>query len=215
MALYLIRHGETALNRERVVQMPDTPLSERGLQQAALLAGRLEDAGVSRILASDYDRAFSTAGQVAESTGLPVEPEPLLRERHFGDIRGTPYSALEQNPFGPGYAPPGGESWADFHGRVDRAWERVLVAAGEENGHLAVVTHGLVLHSIAARLVTLPVGIGPIPHDGPPHRFGNTALSIIEIERPHRAGLLGCTAHLDSGTADSGTADDEGGVSGL
>jgi broad specificity phosphatase PhoE len=202
MAIYLIRHGETALNRERVVQMPETPLSERGHAQARQLGGRLEGAGLTRILASDYARAAATAERVAEATGLPVEAEPLLRERHFGDIRGTAYSALEQNPFGPGYAPPGGESWSDFHRRVDRAWARVLEAAVVAEGHLAVVTHGLVLHSIAARILELPADTGPIPHDGPPQRFGNTALSIVTIERPHRTELFGCTAHLEGDAAD-------------
>ena len=32
MAIFLIRHGETPLNASRVLQWPDTPLSERGQQ---------------------------------------------------------------------------------------------------------------------------------------------------------------------------------------
>ena len=31
MQIFLIRHGETAANAARIVQTPDTPLSERGI----------------------------------------------------------------------------------------------------------------------------------------------------------------------------------------
>ena len=41
MSLLLIRHGETAFNRDRVMQPADTPLSEQGVAQARHLAGRL------------------------------------------------------------------------------------------------------------------------------------------------------------------------------
>ena len=39
--LWLIRHGETALNVARVLQPADTPLSARGIAQAEALARRL------------------------------------------------------------------------------------------------------------------------------------------------------------------------------
>ena len=31
MSIFLIRHGETAGNRDRIIQVPETPLSDRGL----------------------------------------------------------------------------------------------------------------------------------------------------------------------------------------
>ena len=40
MAIFLIRHGETAGNANRVVQVPETPLSERGLAQGMSLIYR-------------------------------------------------------------------------------------------------------------------------------------------------------------------------------
>ena len=43
MSIYLIRHGETDGNRTRTVQVPSTPLSEKGLHQASLLALRCRD----------------------------------------------------------------------------------------------------------------------------------------------------------------------------
>jgi len=201
MAIYLIRHGETDSNRARIVQVPETPLSERGRDQARRLGERLADHGIERLLASDLARAEETARAIAAVTGLSVERDPLLQERNFGDIRGTAYAALSENPFGPGYAPPGGETWAHFHARVDAAWKRIRAVAAAHTGHVAVVTHGLVLHSLVVRHLALPAGVERAPDDGPPLGFGNTALSIVEALAPWRVSLLGCTAHLgDEGT---------------
>lgn len=206
MSIYLIRHGETALNRARVVQVPETPLSERGLAQARCLGVRLAGEGVSRILSSDLARAAMTADCLAQATGVRVEHDALLQERNFGDIRGTAYADLPENPFGLDYVPPGGESWQVFHRRVDRAWRRITALAVEQRGHLAVVTHGLVCHSIAARHILLPKALAAAAAEGPPLHFGNTALSIVTGPDPWRAELFACTAHLEQEVTDDGAA---------
>ena len=61
MSIILVRHGETALNAARTLQPADTPLSERGLLQAAAVAKRLADLGISAILSSDLPRTMQTA----------------------------------------------------------------------------------------------------------------------------------------------------------
>jgi broad specificity phosphatase PhoE len=197
MAIYLIRHGETDLNRARVVQVPETPLSDNGREQARRLGRRLVGLPIERLLASDLARADETACAVSAAIGVAVEREPLLQERNFGAIRGTAYADLAESPFAPGYAPPEGETWEAFHARVDAAWDRIREIAAPLSGHLAVVTHGLVLHSLAARHLALPDGLERAPHDGPPFAFGNTALSITEAAAPFRVTLFRCTAHLD------------------
>lgn len=207
MAIYLIRHGETDSNRARIVQVPDTPLSQRGRDQARRLAQRMADESLERIVASDLTRADETARAVAATTGLSVEGEPLLQERNFGDIRGTAYADLAESPFGPDYAPPGGETWEAFHQRVDAAWARILEVAALHTGHVAFVTHGLVLHSLSVRHLSLPDDVDTAPHNGPPLSFGNTAVSIVEPAAPWRVSLHGCTAHLEG--------DEPEGVSGL
>jgi len=206
MAIYLIRHGETELNRARVLQPPETPLSERGLAQARRLAERLARAGITQLLSSDLARARMTADCLAAVTGLAVEEDALLQERNFGEARGTPYAELRGDPFGPDFHPPGGESWEQFHARVDRAWQRMQARVDSCRGHLAVVTHGLVCHSLAARHLQMPPGAVRPGADGPPLRFGNTALSIVVGPAPWRFELLGCTAHLDADVADDGRA---------
>jgi len=203
MALFLIRHGETLGNASRTVQLPDNPLSPRGFAQARRLAERLEREGIAAILSSDLARAAQTAEHLARATGLPVRHDPLLRERDFGDLRGTPYAELGFDMFAPGYAPPNGETWEVFHARVDLAWALILEGAAAVDGPVAVVTHGLVCRSLAGRRLVLPEGVAV------PERWENTAVTIVESPEPGagseaelwtaqwRVRLLNCIAHLD------------------
>jgi probable phosphoglycerate mutase len=189
--IYLIRHGETVGNASRIVQVPDSPLSARGIEQARLLGRRLASAGIARILASDLARAAATAEELRAATGAPLELDPLLHERNFGDIRGRPYADLDFDAFAPDYAPPNGETWPVFHARVDRAWARAQAVAAATPGPLAVVTHGLVCRSLAARHLVLPDGAEV------PERWENASLTIVDGPAPWRVRLLNCVAHLD------------------
>jgi probable phosphoglycerate mutase len=191
MAIFLIRHGETVGNASRVVQHPDSPLSPRGVAQAERLARRLAHDGIAHIVSSDFARAAATAERLHHATGVPLAFEPLLQERNFGDLRGTPYVELGFDMFAPDYAPPNGETWLAFHARVDRAWARLRELAAAADGHLAVVTHGLVCRSLAARHLILAAGATV------PQRWENTSLTIVDSPAPWRVRLLNCIAHLD------------------
>lgn len=200
--IYLIRHGETQLNATRVVQPSDTPLNARGIRQAERLAERLSGSGIEHVLCSDLPRACMTAEPLVRVTGARLEHTPLLQERSFGEIRGRPYAELGFDLFALDYAPPGGESWAEFHARVDSAWQHAATLARRLDGSLAVVTHGLVCGSIAGRLLGLPAG------QKSPARWGNTSLTLCERVPPHAVQLLNCVAHLEGD-------DDEAAPSGL
>jgi len=193
--IFVIRHGETPGNAARVVQTPETPLSARGILQAELLSRRLAGEGIGRILASDLARAAMTAERLQTATGAPLDHDPLLQERNFGDLRGTAYADLDVDLFAPDYAPPGGEDWATFHARVDRAWASIREAAGSTRGHLAVVTHGLVCFSLVRNHFALP------PGESVPMRFGNTAVTLVDGVPPWTVRRLNCTAHLAGGDA--------------
>ena len=198
--IYLIRHGETTGNAERIVQVPGMPLSPRGIDQAARLARRLAGAGIARILSSDLERAAVTAEHLRRATGTPLHFEPLLQERNFGDVRGTPYAALDFDLFAPDYAPPGGETWAVFRARVERAWSRVIAVAGATEGHLAVVTHGLVCRVLAEQHLRLPAG------QPAPERWENTSVTVTEGRAPWRVRVLNCVAHLEGDGGPPGAA---------
>ena len=188
--IHLLRHGETAWNAARIVQTPEVPLSARGIEQAQQLAARLAGRGIGLVLASDLARALGTAEPLCAATGAPLEVEPLLQERNFGAIGGTPYVELGFDLFAAGYAPPQGESWSEFHARVELAWARIIAVAGRTRGSLAVVTHGLVCSRIAARHLRLPRGADP------GRGFANASRTEIEAEPPWTVLVYNCTDHL-------------------
>jgi broad specificity phosphatase PhoE len=209
MTLLLIRHGETALNASRTLQPADTPLSERGLAQGRALALRVSGVGsvgdsggqrIAGIVSSDLPRALQTAQAIAAATGLPVATSALLEERNFGDWRGLPHASFGFDPLAHAGAPPGGESHAAFAQRVARAFAHILAVQATLGGPLVVVTHGLVLREWLTAHVTRPAGV-PLPT-----HLGNTGVTVIEAEAPHRARLIDCTLHLDALAADDAQA---------
>ena len=98
MKLYIVRHGETVWNVEnKICGMTDSPLTEKGCQQARELGRKVKESGVhiDEILYSPLSRAADTAKAVAEATGLPARCEPRLREQCFGRYEGTPRDGEE------------------------------------------------------------------------------------------------------------------------
>lgn len=196
MSIYLIRHGMTAGNAERRLQVPETPLSDPGRDQARRMARRLQDAGIERILTSDLLRARMTAEALGEASGVPLDLEPLLRERNFGDHRGLLWQEAAPDIFDTSYSPPGGETWPEFLERAAEAWARITQTAVETRGHLAVVTHGLLYGVLLRSHVGLPEeSLTSGGRSGPPIR--NTAITIVSQRKPFRVELLACTAHLE------------------
>jgi len=189
--ILLIRHGETEANAARVVQTPDVPLSDVGLAQARRLGRRLAALPLGQIVASDLRRAAMTAECVREACGAPLSFDALLQERNFGDIRGRPYATLEVSILDPDYDPPGGESWEVFHRRVDAAWEIVQDAARATAGDriLAVITHGLVLHSLVSRHLA--------PGENHSAAFANASVTVVEPAPAWRITRFNCVDHLD------------------
>ena len=151
--LIVIRHGETAWNRERRLQgQLDIPLNDTGHAQARALAGSLASEPVDAIYSSDLSRAMQTAAPLSETLGVPVQSEPRLRERCYGTLEGMTYAEVAQprpEDFArwqarvPDYAPPQGESLRAFH---ERAVEIVLALVRRHPGErIALVAHGGVL----------------------------------------------------------------------
>jgi broad specificity phosphatase PhoE len=80
MKVYFVRHGESALNKEKVHQYAHTPLSEAGMEQAATVAKRLQDISFDKIYTSPYERAQQTAHAIVTSQIISLETTELLQE---------------------------------------------------------------------------------------------------------------------------------------
>jgi probable phosphoglycerate mutase len=87
--LIVWRHGNTDWNASNRVQgQTDVPLNDLGRRQAVDAAEILVKMRPAAIVASDLRRASDTAAALAALTGLPVRPDPRLRERYFGAWQG-------------------------------------------------------------------------------------------------------------------------------
>ena len=148
----LIRHGETLWNLERRMQgQADSPLSDKGLRQASLLAQRMKEIEFTALYSSDSGRARDTARSIAAATGHRLIEDPRLRERNFGVFEGLTGPEMQKRhpevyarfkSREPDYAVPGGESAAAFR---DRALAGLAeIATRHANELVVVVTHGLV-----------------------------------------------------------------------
>ncbi len=189
MSIIFIRHGETLLNAARTIQPADTPLAPRGLAQAEHMATRVRALKPAAILASDMPRAWQTAEAISRQTGLHPVSTDLLWERNFGDLRGRPHDTLSFNAMEMLEAPANGESMAEFHERVTQALAFAVEFRASLDGPLIVVSHGLVIRALLENNIDL--GQHSIPE-----RIGNTSLTTISADSPHRAELVNCTAHL-------------------
>jgi 2,3-bisphosphoglycerate-dependent phosphoglycerate mutase len=152
--ILLIRHGETEWNRAGRIQgyHADSPLTETGREQARALAARLAREGIDVLHSSDAGRTRETAEPIGAATGLPAIHDPALRERNYGVFEGRSFTEIEIEfhvefqkfrTRDPHYAPPNGESAAQFRYRIITALEGI--AAGAAGKRVAVITHGGVL----------------------------------------------------------------------
>lgn len=155
MKIYLIRHGRQCSKLCNV----NVDLCEEGFRQAALLGERLAKAGIDKVYSSDYLRAVQTAQAANLYWNVEHEILPELREISFGDMEGLSDAVIaerfadfktEQNRMEKDLAYPGGECAADV---VKRALPALKQIAEGGEAHVAVVTHGGVIRSLAAYLI--------------------------------------------------------------
>ena len=149
MKLYIARHGETAWNAENLVcGRTDLPLTERGMEQARLLAENAVGKGIEVIIASPLLRARQTAQAVSDAIGVPVEIDRRLIELDFGIFEGKsrtdPSFAYTRTQFPTRY--PGGESAFQMAHRVYSCLEDVK----QKNAGRTVL---LVCHGGVCRMV--------------------------------------------------------------
>ncbi|GAB2677741.1 histidine phosphatase family protein [Aliiglaciecola aliphaticivorans] len=153
MSIYLVRHGETDGNRNRIVQTPETPLSAQGHLQAQDLADAYKDHSISTILCSDHTRTQQTAKPVQQLLGCELVLTELLQERNLGALRGVPWKQIEFDFLAEDYHPENGESQLQFGQRVEQAWQQIVAQANATENSLMVITHGLVLRYILRHIL--------------------------------------------------------------
>lgn len=95
--LYLIRHGESEANRQRLFAgHSNFDLTDTGRRQARCAADWFEGVPVDRIVASDLLRAYHTAVPLAEKRRITIEPSQDFREIFAGVWEGVSFSEIEE-----------------------------------------------------------------------------------------------------------------------
>lgn len=73
MKIYLVRHGESEANKNKLHNTPATKLTKRGVHQAKMLAKRLRDIHIDFIYASTHTRSLQTAEEISKELDIPIE----------------------------------------------------------------------------------------------------------------------------------------------
>ena len=163
--MILVRHGESEFNvlfnvTREDPGIIDPGLTDHGMRQAEAVAEELGGYDIRRILASPYSRTLHTAKIVAERLGLPVEVEPLVRERAFFacDI-GSPRSELSARWPGFDFAdlpelwwPEPKETEDELLGRCTAF--RAAMAGVADWPHVAVISHWAFIRGLTGETLT-------------------------------------------------------------
>lgn len=180
MRLFLVRHGQTPANVDRLLDTasPGADLDPSGREQAQTLVERFAGVPIEALYTSDRVRAQQTAAPLAAERGLTPTVLPGLGEIAAGDQELWPrwdayIAMLSQWAMGDLTASrPGGESGEEFLSRFDAAIDAI---ARDGSASAALVSHGAALRMwIGARVQ------GIAPRDIATWHLGNTA--VIEVD---------------------------------
>jgi probable phosphoglycerate mutase len=168
--IFLLRHGQTVANRDRILQGPriDAVLSDLGRRQADSLGNALADHPLGALYSSPLTRARETAQAIAQRhnrnrmgalEGLAVQVAPEIYEMDYGSLAGRTYdeiaAEMEQvlDAWRLGFIDqsfPGGESPILAQHRLRPFAHRLRHEA--RSGDVAVVAHGRINRILIATL---------------------------------------------------------------
>ncbi len=175
MRLYLVRHGQTYLNKYKRMQgWSDTPLTDEGKKSALICGEALRAYPITQMVTSDLGRTIETGQLIAEKLSLTVVPHRLseFRETFFGSYEGGKAEVTWQEvarkagfaSVGDLYrhasiseimdafhkADPSGdaEDYACFIQRLKDGMARLQELFAEDD-HIVVVTHGNTIRNLA------------------------------------------------------------------
>ena len=96
-SIYLVRHGQTAWNKEEIFRgRTDVPLDETGLKQAELAGEYFKGMEIHAIYSSPLARALQTAHKIAQFHSLKVQPLEGIIDLSFGNWEGHPHHEIKK-----------------------------------------------------------------------------------------------------------------------
>ncbi len=215
--IYLIRHAQAEGNRFRIMQGHwDGGVSEQGRRQIELLSERLRGLSFDAVYSSDLYRACLTASAVFRPLGLPLRTDPALREinvgpwerQFFGNLlHDQPESARTFLSDPARWQLPGAETFSQVTERALPVLE--AIARRHEGGRAAVVSHGVTIRCVLARIL----GLGLRDRERLPMLL-NTSVTVLRWENgSFSLSLFNDASHLaplrEQGWSSSATLRDQ------
>lgn len=99
MQLYVVRHGETDMGRNRIIASVEVPLNDLGRQQAIKLGLELNSKNIDLIYCSPIQRAKNTLKLFKLDKNLPVIIEERIKERNMGIYEKISFDKLNWEVF--------------------------------------------------------------------------------------------------------------------
>ena len=172
--IILVRHGESIANAKKVSQGEedewiDTPLSEKGREEAEKVALRLKKEKIDIIYSSDLNRAKETAKTINKFHNVKIKLDNKLRDILNDEL-------LE-----------------DFVKKCADSFKEIE----NENKNVLVVAHGSSVLTLLAIIAGSKEEGNKIvkEHKG---KYGNTCVSLVEKEgNKYKIKLIECRKHLD------------------
>lgn len=162
--LFLVRHGTTTAIEQHVLQgSTDSPLSERGREEAHLAAAALQNSSINNAFTSPMGRAVETSDIISGRLGIDHQILDDLREMDFGFFEGRNYfNAPDENTklierFGLLgrilIAQITGEPLFHVSRRARKAWQ--IISEKVVSSKVLVITHGALINYLIRYLLPM------------------------------------------------------------
>lgn len=165
--IHLVRHGDTAYNREAVFRGTlDVPLDDTGREQARLTGLELAGERIGRIVSSPLSRALDTARAIAahQPAASELEIDPAFNDLDFGQWQGMAkddvaaqfpelFDLWLNEPNRCGF--PGGETLEAASARAAGGLRRIIDESAVQT--IAVASHRVIIKLLILHALGLPL----------------------------------------------------------
>lgn len=147
MNLYVIRHGETDMGKNKIIANKEELLNEDGEKQAIRMGKELKKLNIDIVYCSPIERAKQTLKLFNLNNEIPIIIDNRLKEREMGIYEGVPFKDINWEKFW-NY-----DSELEYQNletmkSVYRRVNTLLEELKENNKNILFVTHGGVARAI-------------------------------------------------------------------
>lgn len=149
MKLYIVRHGQTDWNADRIMQgNTDVPLNSIGVEQAMKIQKSLQNEIIDVCISSPLKRAYETASIICDNK-IDIETDIRLEERELGELEGKSVDLYNSKMYWDFYLnsdDKGVESIHHLFSRVASFYEDLKEKYNDET--ILIVAHGAVVRAL-------------------------------------------------------------------